>query len=81
MSKWISADALVADLDKGLWGEDWDKALAEAIIRDAPSVEIVRCKDCKHAVFGGCVNSMRYCTEHGCYMDADDFCNHGERSE
>lgn len=25
----IDADALIADLDKGLWGKDWDKALAD----------------------------------------------------
>lgn len=48
MSKWIDADALLAELDKALWGKDWDKALAEAIIQEAPSIDIVRCKECKH---------------------------------
>ena len=36
----IDADALIADLDKGLWGKEWDKALAEAIIEDAPTIDI-----------------------------------------
>ena len=54
MSDLIKRDALIADLDKGLWGKDYDKALAEAIIQDAPTidavekkVEVVRCNDCK----------------------------------
>lgn len=39
MSRLIDADALIKDLDKGLWGKDYDKALAETIIRDAPTIE------------------------------------------
>ena len=71
MSKWIDADALIADLDKGLWGKDYDKALAEAIIQDAPSIDIVRCGECK---LGG--------TE-DCPMDeiySENYCSYGERS-
>lgn len=39
--RYIDADALIADLDKGLWGKDWDKALAEAIINNAPTIDAV----------------------------------------
>lgn len=70
MSRWIELEPLIADLDKGLWGKDYDKALAEAIIQDAPSIYIVFCKECK---LGG--------TE-DCPMDEIDdeyFCNFGER--
>ena len=35
----IDADALIDDLAHGLWGKDWDKALAEAIIRNAPTID------------------------------------------
>ena len=35
----IDADALMEDLDKGLWGKEWDKALTEAIIKDAPTID------------------------------------------
>ena len=45
MSRYIDADALIADLDKGLWGKDYDKALAEAIIQDAPSIDIDLAED------------------------------------
>lgn len=68
----IDADALIADLDKGLWGKDYDKALAEAIIQDAPSIEITFCKECK---YGGAED---------CPMDEIDdeyFCNFGERQD
>ena len=66
----IDADALIADLNKGLWGKSWDKVLAEAIINDAPSIDICFCRECK---LGG--------TE-DCPMDEIDdeyFCNFGER--
>ena len=79
MSRYVEVEQLTANLDNGLWGKDWDKALAEAIIEDAPSIDIVRCRECKHwckgdEVYGICcrcpnTRQMRY----------DDFCSYGER--
>lgn len=45
-------------------------------IEDAPSIEIVRCQDCKYWVynFNGCARNP--CTEP---WYALDFCNYGER--
>lgn len=45
-------------------------------IHEAPSIDIVRCQDCKHWVynFNGC--SRNPCTEP---WYATDFCNYGER--
>ena len=45
-------------------------------IEDAPSIDIVRCQDCKYWVyhFNGC--SRNPCTEP---WYATDFCNYGER--
>ena len=77
MSRYAEVEQLIANLDNGLWGKDWDKALAEAIIRDAPSIDIVRCGECK-----------MWMSEHLCQWwsrygtvetDADDFCSYGER--
>ena len=50
--------------------------LVEANIRNAPSIDIVRCQDCKHWVynFNGCARNP--CTEP---WYATDFCNYGER--
>lgn len=51
------------------------KAMSRAMA-DAPSIEIVRCQDCKHWVynFNGCARNP--CTEP---WYATDFCNYGER--
>ena len=50
---------------------------ARGIIEEAPSIDIVRCQDCKYWVynFNGC--SRNPCTEP---WYATDFCNYGERS-
>lgn len=76
MSRWIELEPLIADLDKGLWGKDYDKALAEAIIQDAPSIDIVRCKECVHwrKKYGDSA-----CMLLDAWIDADDFCSRGER--
>ena len=46
-------------------------------IDEAPSIDIVRCQDCKHWVynFNGCARNP--CTEP---WYATDFCNYGERN-
>ena len=48
----------------------------KAVLNKAPSIDIVRCQDCKHWVhnFNGC--SRNPCTEP---WYATDFCNYGER--
>ena len=47
-------------------------------IEEAPSIDIVRCQDCKYWVyhFNGCARNP--CTEP---WYATDFCNYGERKE
>ena len=101
MSRYIDADALIAELQKD--EEHFDKeaedcrknsrnytdcyiqamssradGIRDAIIEvyDAPSIDIVRCQDCKHWVynFNGC--SRNPCTEP---WYATDFCSYGER--
>lgn len=36
---YISRQAAIDALDTGLWGVEWDKALATAILKDLPSVQ------------------------------------------
>lgn len=50
----------------------------QAILEAVPSIDIVRCQDCKYWVyhFNGC--SRNPCTEP---WYATDFCSYGERSE
>lgn len=81
MSKWIDADAI----KERAWKAESEAcfyALEDVVsvtdIDEAPSIDIVRCQDCKHWVynFNGC--SRNPCTEP---WYATDFCNYGERRE
>ena len=75
MSRYIDADALEYDTE---WSEYHDgfTAYSQMAIDTAPSIDIVRCQDCKYWVyhFNGC--SRNPCTEP---WYATDFCNYGER--
>ena len=86
MSKWIDADALIESIkntaDLGGWiGEALYqiKQVAIKYIDSAPSIDIVRCKECKHKVF--CYSEVhmtnRFQTT-SIYKDID-FCSYGER--
>ena len=74
----IDADALedkAKQYSLGYYEEDeWAVPFKE--ITSAPSIDIVRCQDCKHWVynFNGCARNP--CTEP---WYATDFCNYGER--
>ena len=76
MSRYIDADtlkeALKQNLPQYMWGEMF------VTVNIQPSIDIVRCQDCKHWVynFNGC--SRNPCTEP---WYATDFCNYGERED
>ena len=82
MSRYVEVEQLTANLDNGLWGKDWDKALAEAIIEDAPSIDIVRCGECRKVREDGghanC-NGYLYCRKWKTLVDEDCYCSWGER--
>ena len=83
----IDADALIDDLGHGLWGKDWDKALAEAIIRDAPTIDavpVVRCGECKH--LGDVYTRVNgevwcFCSEIATGTQINGYCWMGERMD
>ena len=58
--------------------------LAKNIIEDMPSIDIVRCKECRHWC---CHNDVDYdqskftyyCEVHGISLEGDEFCSFGER--
>ena len=109
MSRYIDADALIAELQKDeaqfdKEAEDarndpsytekysdsmWSRAngIRDAMIEiyDAPSIDIVRCGECKHwerlnyeaPKEGWCDDQMPY--SDGRWVDANDFCSYGER--
>ena len=79
--KLIDADALKKEVDNfpncyNGWSDTYDKAYIIGAIEEQPSIDIVRCQDCKHWVynFNGCARNP--CTEP---WYATDFCNYGER--
>ena len=83
MSRYIDADTLIENIkntaDLGGWigaAVYHIKQVAIKYIDDAPSIDIVRCQDCKYWVynFNGCARNP--CTEP---WYATDFCNYGER--
>lgn len=91
MSRYIDADAFNKDLQKR-WNINSDHDFADKevwrALEDAPSIDIVRCGECKkaHLTADG---TCKYCEEwkdnDGDYIEvyhnADDFCSYGERKD
>ena len=89
MSRYIDADALIAEMSekhRPNFHEDlkayhmwimWYWAL-----KDAPSIDIVRCKECEHHFYDE-PNDCKMCRihEYGEIWEDDDFCSYGERKE
>ena len=81
MSRYIDMEWLKDYIEvisyKGMWHETkTDEFVSVENINSAPSIDIVRCQDCKYWVynFNGC--SRNPCTEP---WYATDFCSYGER--
>lgn len=55
-----------------LWGSE-----VENLIADAPSIDIVRCQDCRHRYMDADLQVWT-CT-YGLMIKPDGFCNYGER--
>ena len=73
MGKWIDADALKIPSEE---------MIAKMIIDSAPSIDIVRCKECKHydkfPTWSACTYWSGDPYEQAS-VNADDFCSYGER--
>lgn len=78
MSRYIDADVLTKEIKQDIADDGLTERFVFYRINEAPSVDIVRCQDCKHWVynFNGCARNP--CTEP---WYATDFCNYGERRE
>lgn len=92
MSRYIDADALI----EKKWQAESEAcfyALEDVVsvtdIEEAPSIDIVRCKECRHCLVG--VATAQYsngkqrienlCEKHKWSVRADDYCSYGERKE
>ena len=95
MSRYIDADALMAECeeelkDESLWhdedttkdyaeGHDEGKRIIMNIIDSAPSIDIVRCRECVYWNTSGCREGVGECTWAYYMTKPDDFCSYGER--
>ena len=79
MSKYIDVEWLKQNFNTMFWSQ------ITKTIDSAPSIDIVRCRECKWFDSGKNDSEIwNMCTRHfGKYIDvnADDFCSYGSRSE
>ena len=84
MNRWIDADALIEkeeryELDSYIDGERcYEMAVPSCAIIEAPSIDIVRCGECKYRQNP---YAPKWCYEMSKETNADDFCSYGSRSE
>lgn len=82
MSRYIDADAIKEKAWKAE-SEACFYALEDVVsvtdIDEAPSIDIVRCKECKYYFSDG--GAMMFCENTDFPTNADDFCSYGERRE
>lgn len=74
MSKYIDVEWLKQNFNTVFWSQ------ITKTIDSAPSIDIVRCGECKHWRNDGFCTRPLYSIEYQ-YMRADDFCSYGSRSE
>ena len=85
MSRYIDADAMdkrrIDYIVDGYADSADDMAEWGMAIIEAPSIDIVRCKECKYWNTDGCREGCGEC-EWAYYMTKpDDFCSYGERAD
>lgn len=57
------------------------KETIEKSIRELPSIDIVRCKECKRSYIEGQTTLYRVCGLHDITTDENNYCSWGERDE
>ena len=78
MSRYIDADVLFDAMEETEWYNNADRdEIAERLIMDAPTIDIVHCGECKWYNCGACFRDDGANNE----RSADDFCSYGCREE
>lgn len=86
MSKWINADSVINKLNSHVgFTTRPDVVRAIQIVQDEPSIDIVRCRECryckkKRGTFKGEPIIFYRCEENNRDVESDDYCSYGERS-
>ena len=92
MSRWIDADALKGFIRNQYFQcdmpEEWGNGVMWATSqishycnKVAPSIDIVRCQDCKKSHIDGKTTHYLWCVEWGRSTDVFGYCERGERRE
>lgn len=82
MARLIDADALIVDMQNNVF-QHTTYGISKTQIDSAPTIDIVRCKECVDFVYDeqykcyGCANDNGLMGE----IKPDDFCSYGERRE
>lgn len=77
MSRYIDADALMKNVDKYPYAQGLMDLIAD--IQTAPSINIVRCKDCKYWVSDG--GALMRCDIHKDPTVPNHYCSYGEEDK
>ena len=80
MSRYIDADALIVNM-RGAFIDHVEEFRAITIIKDAPSIDIVRCKECKRGKPYSDKQLECDALGLGGLKFPNDFCSYGERRE
>lgn len=80
MSKWIEVEPLMDKAKEyGGYYEDTVYAVPLADISEAPSIDLVRCAECKW--FRRFDEGWNACEKHMIFMQPDDFCSYGDKRD
>ena len=79
MSRWIDADALIAEIKMDIEDDGLQEKMVFYRIEEAPSIDIVRCEDCRKSHIDGKTTHYLWCTEWGRSTDTFGYCERGER--
>ena len=81
MSRYIDAEWLLNFFEPYPNDYQTPLGLLRACVDDAPSIDIVRCKECKSYDTEAYQNGYGYCSNHMSVLEDNDFCSYGERKE
>ena len=81
MSRYIEYEPIMEELEKEVkLADDWKTAHEIAnVVKYAPSIDIVRCKECKSWSYSDLIESHNRCERTLKLTKADDYCSYGER--
>lgn len=80
MSRYIDADALIMEMQKWDWQDLYLPIhFKELLIDEAPSIDIVRCSECKYNVSDG--GAIMFCEHTDMPTEDNDFCSYGKHKK